>query len=78
MIAWQIAKKVKEMEAKTNERERKVHAICANAKEKVMRAREKERLFRFALILSWVFFANVMLFSCGSIEQFRVKRLSSP
>lgn len=49
------------MEVKANERERKVHAICANAKEKVMKAYEKERLCRFALILSWVFFANVML-----------------
>ena len=44
-----------------------------------MIAREKERMCRFVLILSWLFFAIVMFLFCfGSIKLFGVKRLRLP
>ena len=77
--ARQIAKKALEMEAKAKEIERKVRVVYAKVKEKAMIAREKERMCRFVLILSWLFFAIVMFLFCfSSIKQFGVKRLRLP
>ena len=44
-----------------------------------MIAREKERMCRLVLILSWLFFVIVMFLFCfGSIKHFGVKRLRLP
>ena len=63
-------------EAKAKGRERKARAVCAKAKEKAMFAEEKQRMWKFACILSLIFFVIVMLLCFGSIEFSRVKRLS--
>ena len=74
--ARQMAEKALEEEAKAKERERKARAVCAKAKEKAMFAKEKQRMWKFACILSWIFFVIVMLLLLcfGSIEFSRVKR----
>ena len=72
-----MAEKALEKEAKAKERERKARAVCAKAKEKTMFAEEKQRMWKFACILSWIFFVIVMLLLLlcfGSIEFFGVKR----
>ena len=72
-----MAEKALEKEAKAKERERKARAVCAKAKEKTMFAEEKQRMWKFACILSWIFFVIVMLLLLlcfGSIEFSRVKR----
>ena len=72
-----MAEKALEEEAKAKERERKARAVCAKVKEKAMFAKEKQRIWKFACILSWIFFVIVMLLLLcfGSIEFSRVKRL---
>ena len=74
--ARQMAEKALEEEAKAKERERKARAVCAKAKEKAMFAKEKQRMWKFACILSWIFFVIVMLLLLcfGSIEFSGVKR----
>ena len=73
--ARQMEKKALEEEAKAKEKEREARAVCAKAKEKTMFAEEKQRMWKFACILSWIFFVIVMmLLSFGSIEFFGVKR----
>ena len=72
--ARQMAEKALEEEAKAKERKRKAQAVCAKAKEKAMFAEEKQRLWKSACILSWIFFVIVMLLCFGSIEFSRVKR----
>ena len=74
-----MAEKALEKEAKAKERERKARAVCAKAKEKTMFAEEKQRMWKFACILSWIFFVIVMLLLLlllcfGSIEFSGVKR----
>lgn len=77
--ARHIAKKALEMEAKAKEIKRKVRVVYAKVKEKAMIAREKERMCRLVLILSWLFFVIVMFLFCfGSIKHFGVKRLRLP
>ena len=73
--ARQMAKKALEEEAKAKEKERKARAVCVKAKEKTMFAEEKQRMWKFACILSWIFFVIVMLLLCfSSIEFSGVKR----
>ena len=72
--ARKMAEKALEEEAKAKERERKAQAVCAKAKEKAMFAEEKQRMWKFACILSWTFFVIVMLLCFSLIEFFRVKR----
>ena len=72
--ARQMAGKVLEEEAKAKERERKARAVRAKAKEKAMFAEEKQRMWKSACILSWIFFVIVMLLCFGSIEFFGMKR----
>ena len=68
---WQ--KRLLKEEDKAKERERKARAVCAKAKEKAMFAEEKQRMWKFACILSWIFFVIVMLLLCfSSIEFSRV------
>ena len=54
--ARQMAKNALEEEAKAKEKERKARAVCAKAKEKAMFAEEKQRMWKSACILSWIFF----------------------
>ena len=72
--ARQMAEKALEEEAKAKEKERKARAVYAKAKEKTIFAEEKQRMWKFACILSWIFFVIVMLLCFGSIEFSRVKR----
>ena len=58
--ARQMAEKALEEEAKAKERERKVRTVYAKAKEKAMFAEEKQRMWKFACILSWIFFIVVV------------------
>ena len=71
-----MAENALEEEAKAKERERQAWAVCAKAKENVMFAEEKQRIWKFACILSWIFFAIVMLLLLcfGSIEFSGMKR----
>ena len=69
-----MAKKALEEEAKVKENERKTRVVCAKAKEKAMFAEEKQRLWKSACILSWIFFVVVMLLYFGSIDFFGVNR----
>ena len=57
----QMAEKALEEEAKAKERERKARAVCAKAKKKAMFAEEKQRMWKFAYILSWIFFCYVVV-----------------
>ena len=72
--ARQMTEKALEEEAKAKERKRKAQAVCAKVKEKAMFAEEKQRMWKFACILSLIFFVIVMLLCFGSIEFSRVKR----
>ena len=72
--ARQMVEKALKEEAKAKERERKARAICAKAKEKAMFAEEKQRMWKSACILSWIFFVIVMLLCFGSIEFSGVNR----
>ena len=72
--ARQMAKKALEEEAKAKERERKTRAVYAKAKEKTMFAEEKQRMWKSACILSWIFFVIVMLLCFSSIEFSGVNR----
>ena len=70
-----MAEKALEEEAKAKEWERKARVVCAKVKENAMFAEEKQRMWKFACILSWIFFVVVMLLLCiGSIEFSGVKR----
>ena len=66
--ARQMAEKALEEEGKAKEKERKARVVCAKAKEKAMFAEEKQRMWKFACILSWIFFVIVMLLCFISIE----------
>ena len=72
--ARQMEEKALEEEAKAKEKERKARAVCAKAKEKTMFAEEKQRMWKSACILSWIFFVIVMLWCFGSIEFSGVNR----
>ena len=50
--ARQMAEKALEEKAKAKKRKRKARAICAKAKENAMLAEEKQRMWKFACILS--------------------------
>ena len=74
--ARQMVEKALEEEAKVKERERKVRAVCAKVKENAMFVEEKQKMWKFACILSLIFFVIVMLLLCfGSIEFSKAKRL---
>ena len=72
--ARQMAEKALEEEAKAKEKERNARAVCAKAKEKAMFAEKKQRMWKSACILSWIFFVIIMLLCFGSIEFFGVNR----
>ena len=72
--ATKMAEKTLEEEAKAKERERKAQAVCAKTKENAMFAEKKQRMWKFACILSWIFFVIVVLLCFGLIEFSGVKR----
>ena len=74
--ARQMVEKALEEEAnaKEKEKERKTQAVYAKVKEKAMFAEEKQRMWKSACILSWIFFVIVMLLCFGLIEFSGVKR----
>ena len=53
-----------EMEERSNQREREAHEFYVEAREELKRIRENERLYKLALVLSWLFFIFVMLLLC--------------
>ena len=72
--ATKMAEKTLEEEAKAKERERKAQAVCAKTKENAMFVEKKQRMWKFACILSWIFFVIVVLLCFGLIELSGVKR----
>ena len=70
----------REMEERSNRRERETHQVYVEAREKLKRVRESERLYKVALVLSWLFFIFVMLLLCfASVNNnIRIKNLNLP
>ena len=70
----------REMEEKSNQRERETHELYVEVREKLKRVRENERLYKVALVLSWLFFIFVMLLLCfASVNNnVRVRNLNLP
>ena len=79
-LANQREMSTKEMEERSNRRERETHELYVETKEKLKRVRESERLYKVALVLSWLFFIFVMLFLClASVNNnVRVRNLNLP
>ena len=63
-LANQREMTTRETEERANWRERETHELYVEVREKLKRIRESERLYKVALVLSWLFFIFVMLFLC--------------
>ena len=63
-VANQREMTTREMKERSNRRERETHELYVEVREKLKRVRESERLYKVALVLSWLFFIFVMLFLC--------------
>ena len=63
-LANQREMTTRKMEERSNRRERETHELYVETMEKLKRVRESERLYKVALVLSWLFFIFVMLFLC--------------
>ena len=63
-LANQREMTTRETEERANRRERVTHELYVEAREKLKRIRESERLYKVALVFSWLFFIFVMLFLC--------------
>lgn len=63
-LANQREMTTREMEERSNRRERETHELYVEAREKLKRVRESERLYKVALVLSWLFFIFVMMLLC--------------
>ena len=63
-LANQREMTTREMEERSNRREIEAHELYVEVKEKLKRVRESERLYKVALVLSWLFFIFVMLLLC--------------
>ena len=63
----------REMEERANQRERETHELYVEAKEKLKRVRESERLYKVALVLSLLFFIFIMLLLCFASVNNNVK-----
>ena len=79
-LANQREMTTREMEERSNRRERETHELYVEAREKLKRVRESERLYKVALVLSWLFFIFVMLLLCfASVNNnVRVRNLNLP
>ena len=79
-LANQREMTTREMEERANRRERETHELYVEDREKLKRVRESERLYKVALVLSWLFFIFVMLLLCfASVNNnVRVRNLNLP
>ncbi|KAL0012602.1 hypothetical protein SO802_007710 [Lithocarpus litseifolius] len=70
----------REMEERSNQREREAHELYVEAREELKKIRESERLYKLALVLSWLFFIFVMLLLCFASmnNNVRVRTLNLP
>ena len=60
-LANQREMRNREMEERYYQREREAHELYVETREELKRIRESERLYKLALVLSWLFFIFVML-----------------
>ena len=79
-LANQREMRSREMEERSNQRERKAHELYVEAREELKRIRESERLYKLALVLSWLFFIFVMFLLCFALinNNVRVRTLNPP
>ena len=79
-LANQREMRSKEMEERSNQREREAHELYVEAREELKRIRESERLYKLTLVLSWLFFIFVMLLLCFASmnNNVRVRTLNLP
>ena len=79
-LANQREMTTREMEERSNRREKEAHELYVEVKEKLKRVRESERLYKLALVLSWLFFIFVMLLLCFASmnNNVRVRNLNLP
>ena len=79
-LANQREMTTREMEERANRRERETHELYVEDREKLKRVRESERLYKVALVLSWLFFIFVMLLLCFASmnNNVRVRNLNLP
>ena len=70
----------RKMEERYNWRERETHQLYVEARKKLKRIRESERLYKVALVLSWLFFIFVMLLLCFAsvYNNVRMRNLNLP
>ena len=68
------------MEERSYQRERESHELYVETREELKRIRESERLYKIALVLSWLFFIFVMLLLCFASmnNNVRVRILNLP
>ena len=72
-LANQREMSTREMEERANRRERETHELYVEAREKLKRVRESERLYKVALVLSLLFFIFIMLLLCFASMNNNVK-----
>ena len=79
-LANQREMRSREMEERSNQREREAHELYVEAREELKRIRESERLYKLALVLSWLFFIFVMFLLCFALmnNNIRVRTLNPP
>ena len=79
-LANQREMRSREMEERSNQREREAHELYVEAREELKRIRESEKLYKLALVLSWLFFIFVMLLLCFASmnNNVRVRTLNLP
>ena len=78
-LANQREMTTRETEERANRRERETHELYVEAREKLKRVRESERLYKVALVLSWLFFIFIMLLYFASVNNnVRVRNLNLP
>ena len=79
-LANQREMTTRKMEERSNRRERETHDLYVETREKLKRVRESERLYKVALVLSWLFFIFVMLLLCFASmnNNVRVRNLTLP
>ena len=74
-LANQREMTTREMEERSNWRKIETHKLYEEAREKLKKVRESERLYKVALILSWLFFifCNVVVVFCLNEQQCKCK-----
>ena len=79
-LANQREMRSREMEERSNQREREAHELYVEAREELKRIRESEKLYKLALVLSWLFFIFVMFLLCFALmnNNIRVRTLNPP